>query len=88
MQMDDKKYTGLQDLNMTRKQNKKTHIHQLMYKQPKSHGGASQVQLFFLFFLQWTNFMGPLQKTVKTIEAPQNKWSYGKMESLPLRPPI
>jgi len=30
--------------------------------------------------------MGPLQKTVKTIEAPQNRRSYGKMESLPLRP--
>ncbi len=41
---------------------------------------------FSLFFLQWINFMGPSQKTVETIETPQNTRSYGKMESFPLRP--
>jgi len=42
-------------------------------------GGASQVQLFFW---QWANLNGPWQKKLETMEAPQNRRLYGKMECL------
>ncbi len=40
--------------------------------------GASQVQLFF--FCNESILIGPLQKKVETMEAPQNKRFYGKMQ--------
>jgi hypothetical protein len=37
-------------------------------------------------FLQWANLIGPRQKKVETMEAPQNRRFYEKMECLPLWP--
>jgi hypothetical protein len=39
-----------------------------------------------LKILQWANLIGPLQKKVETMEAPQSRRFYGKMECLPLWP--
>ncbi len=40
----------------------------------------------FLFWLQWANLAGPSPKKVETMEAPQNRRFYEKMECLPLWP--
>jgi len=43
--------------------------------------------IYFCFcFSQWATLIGPLQKKVKTMETPQNRRFYGKMECLPLWP--
>jgi hypothetical protein len=41
---------------------------------------------FKFFILQWANLIGPLQKKVETMEAPQNRRLYGEMECVPLWP--
>jgi len=46
-----------------------------------SWGCLTSPTFFFFCFLQWANLIGPLQKKVETMEAPQNRRRlYGKMQ--------